>query len=257
MPAGFNIENFKAHTLRNGFSRANKFMVRIPMPFGMNSQPDSTQNIETLRQIEFWGEATTLPGVTISAHRAYRYGYGHPEHRPMSPVFTEVPIMFLADGKGEILSFFQRWIKMIVNYDMRKGIINNDVRTGSVRGLTLQPFELAYRYEYITDVNITMFNERGITIAKTVLREAFPIQVGDVGLNWGDNQNIARIPVVFAYTDWYSEMVSPTPNPTPYNHPTWVDPWQTNQSSNTVPITPNVLPTPSPQGEVTVPGSSE
>ena len=36
------------------------------------------------------------------------------------------------------------------------------------------------------------------------MREIYPITLGDVQLNWGDANNIMRVPVTFTFKDWYN-----------------------------------------------------
>jgi hypothetical protein len=44
-----------------------------------------------------------------------------------------------------------------------------------------------------------------------VFREAYPIMVGDVQYSWGRLNEVVKVPVVFAYTDWRDDELSSTP----------------------------------------------
>lgn len=196
--SGFNVETFKSSIGKNGVMRNNKFLVRMPYPRGMlNSNALKT----TSRYLELWCESTNIPGVSLATTEIRRYGYGNVEKKPYVAVNNDVNFSFLSDADGDVWSFFQQWIRMIVNYDMRYGI-NANRNNGVLAGQ--KPFELGYKYEYASDIEVIVFNETGKETLKVILREAYPTFVGDVQLNWGDTNNIARIPVTMTVYDWYN-----------------------------------------------------
>jgi hypothetical protein len=45
---------------------------------------------------------------------------------------------------------------------------------------------------------------------EVVLMHAYPMFMGDIPLNWGDKNQIARLPVRFTYLEWYSRRVQST-----------------------------------------------
>lgn len=196
---GFDIAQFRAYINNVGVLKPNKFLVRIFSPRGFASLPDY---FNTARQLEFWCEAANVPGVQIQTHDVRRYGYGPTEKKPVSPVFTDVRCSFFADGEGQIWTFFQQWLRLINNYDMSDGIRSST--------LVQQPFELAYKHEYVSDIHIISYDEAGNEKIHVVLQEAFPIFVGDIQLNWQDNNQIMRIPVTFTFFNWFNEILKPT-----------------------------------------------
>lgn len=200
--SGFNVQTFISSVSKNGVMRNNKFLVRIPMPRGMLQSSASNRLQSTSRFIELWCESTNIPGVSLSTNEIRRYGYGNVEKKPYVSINNDVNFSFLSDGDGEIWSFFQQWIRMIVNYDMRNGIDPQGRKNGVLAGQN--PWELAYKYEYVSDVEVIVFDEQGHDVLTVVLREAYPTFVGDVQLNWGDTNNIARIPVTMTVYDWYN-----------------------------------------------------
>jgi hypothetical protein len=138
----------------------------------------------------------------LSTNEIRRYGYGNVEKRPYVAINNDVSLSFLSDSNADVWTFFQQWIRMIVNYDMRHGIYNPAKNNGVLKGQ--KPFELGYKYEYCSDVEVIVFNEQGKETLKVILREAYPTFVGDVQLNWGDTNSIARIPVTLTVYDWYN-----------------------------------------------------
>lgn len=198
--AGFNINNFKSVVAqKNGLQRTNKFLAQFPIPQGMLVQSDNnTKYRQTARFLEYFCEATNFPGVALNVHEVRRYGYGSFEKRPHAPQFTDVNFTFISDGKGEIWTFFQQWLKLTINYDLRNGISGS---TG-VRGM--KPFDVNYKSDYVSDVRVTSFADNGDKAITSILREAYPIFVGDIQVNWSDTNNIMRIPVTFTFADWYN-----------------------------------------------------
>jgi len=194
---GFNINNFISNINANGVMRNNKFLVRVYTPLGFYS----SQSIltETGKYMEFWCDSASIPGVMLNTKSVHRYGYGHEEKRPHLPQFADVNLSFLSDAKGAIWTFFQQWIKLIYNYDLSDGVLKSN---GVVRGQL--PMEISYKENYAVNVEIFVFKETGEQILSVMLREAYPVALGAVALNWGDTNNIVKIDVGLTYFDWYN-----------------------------------------------------
>jgi hypothetical protein len=195
--AGFNIANFTSHINANGIMRNNKFLVRMSYPIGIDGKSDLTN---TSRYIELWCDSANLPGVSMQTTQFRRYGYGVAEKRPVAPSFNNVSMTFMGDSKGSIHSYFHNWMKLINNYNLSDGNLNNYKDYGGHRS-----YELAYKDDYAVDIRISVFKENTEEVIKIVLRQAFPTDIGDIQLNWNDTNDYMRIPVSFTYTDWYTE----------------------------------------------------
>jgi hypothetical protein len=199
MTQGFNISTFRSNINGSGVMRSNRFLVRIHVPVGMQKSP---LLVGTAKYLEYWCEGVNIPGVSLATNEFRRYGYGNYEKKPYVAVTNEVEMSFISDAGGAIWTFFQQWIRMIVNFDMRNGI-NPAASNGVIAGQ--KPFEIAYKEEYISDIQILVFNDHSSTPELViVLREAYPIFVGDIRLNWADVNTIARIPVSLTMYDWYN-----------------------------------------------------
>jgi hypothetical protein len=193
---GFNLNRFKAHVEANGILQNSKFMVRIPMPNGLEDSLASQDFTETARYLEYWCEATTLPGLGLNYHEVRRYGYGGIEQRPHAPQFQNLQLQFFSDAEGAIWTFFYNWTKLILNHDLSKGINNRNDIGASV-------YELAYKHEYAVDIEITLFNQVGDPVIITVIREAFPIDMPHLPLAWADTNTLQTLPITFSFFDWY------------------------------------------------------
>jgi hypothetical protein len=134
-----------------------------------------------------------------------RHGYGVHEKMPVEATFSDVTFTFISDGYGVNWNFFQQWMNMIFNYDMRNGIDGSSQTAQSFSGRQ-QPYEIAYKSDYITDVEIIVFNASGSDVFTIVLRDAYPVALNPIQLNWGDTNDIMRIGISFTFTDWYRKL---------------------------------------------------
>lgn len=195
--AGFNIATFRSHISANGVLRPNKFLARIYPPAGLTGVG------EVARHLEYWGEGATLPGQAFNVHISTRYGYGNFEKRPDKVIVQDIQLVFISDANASVWSFFHQWCNMISSIDFRSGVRSNT-------------YKMEYRNKYTTDIEIIVFDQTGAEKISLTLRDAFPIHVGDMPLNWGENNQIMRIPVVIAYVDWYDNKIAATiPPPLP------------------------------------------
>src|SRR6478736_655383 len=121
---GFNIQRFRALTeTKRGFVKPSKFLARIPLPLALQG---ITEFNETARDLSFWCDTASLPGVALTTRDVARYGYGVREKRPFANIFQDLNFVFYADGGtdpdrpniGTNWNFFTTWVRSIVNFDM-------------------------------------------------------------------------------------------------------------------------------------------
>ncbi len=213
----FNAADFRSILGKGaGVAEPNKFRVRFFLPAGLNGTipsqgtaeseftSKSGDDKETIRYLEFWAHSTSLPAFGLMAQNAVRYGYGPRERRPFAPVYTDVQVQFIADDHGSNWKLFYDWMNMIFNTRAHLGI-NEETGQVNMHGagniLSYAPYQLAYRTEYLTDVQIHTFAKTGEQNMHIVLREAFPVSMSGVALNWADNNSFMSLPVTFAFTD--------------------------------------------------------
>lgn len=230
----FNINTFKSTISEKGLMSKAKFKVVITAPTALsdtetvvdNSTGSNSWSSEELkyadiaRDMEFYCQSVDIPGLNTFVSENRRYGYGGVEKKPVAMGFNECQMVFLIDGRGDNARFFQNWMKLIINYDARKGY---DTATGIVGTAdSVFPFEVAYKQSYISDIKIHLYNNSGdskmsknatgkVSYSKPVesylitLREAYPLYIPNVPLNWEDKDSILTLPVVFTYFDWYEK----------------------------------------------------
>lgn len=188
----FNVDEFKAITEQNrGFSKANKFLARIPLPQQLN------QFSPIARELEFWCTTSSLPGVTMMTHSTLRYGYGAREKRPVAPTYQDINFIFYADSAQQNWKFFSAWMQLIHNSDLSNGIASGNQ--------TSQPYELSYKYRYVSDINVQTYTLDGQQSISVILRDSYPIYLQEARLSWGDHSGIMLVPVLITFNDWYIE----------------------------------------------------
>lgn len=191
---------------RGGLLRTNKFKITLPVPPAMrNTSISNIQDfIATQRDLEFWCEAANIPGIALDTAEINRYGYGPNEKKPWRPVFTDFNCTFRGDGNGDIWNYLRTWLQIPLCY-ISSGP-NGDGNLNSPIGVVQDqhPYEVAYKETYMVDANLEVYNDMGDLNTSLVLRQCYPIFVGDTPLNWGERDEYQRIPVTFTYFDWYS-----------------------------------------------------
>lgn len=191
--AGFNIQNFKAILEGNkGLLHNNSFLVEFPRPAKLES--------ETNKEMMFYCKSAPLPGIGILTSDVIQYGTGPIERKPYATVVNDAMMYFYVDGAKKVRTFFKDWVGLIINPNSKNGMTGPNRRNA-------QPYELAYKKDYQTDITITAFNKEGKAITKVVLIEAYPNYIGDVMLDWSDKNTLMMLPVSITYRDWYEETI--------------------------------------------------
>lgn len=209
----FNIADFRA-VLDTGVQRPNKFRVRIYMPAGLFGTAHAQEfglandDFTTVRYLEYYAAGCQIPTMGIQTHAALRYGYGASEKRPYAPNYMDCTVNFIAEAHGSSWKFFNNWMNLIYNTRMQAGI---DAPTGHVNMnggvapspgfLVYGPYELSYKVEYLTELEIHTMTQTGEIDKVIVLREAFPIAMGPAEMDWGRNNSITTLPILFTFTD--------------------------------------------------------
>jgi hypothetical protein len=216
----FDIDEIKSEiTAGNGILRTNKFIVRFTPPPGLVGNPMTgafiVGNADTLgdiyKKIHLYCEAATIPGVQLDAQPVRRFGYGPTQKKPFAPSFTDAGLVFRADSNGTLWKYLHAWVRLAINYENRDGIGG---RTGILPNQ--YPYQLAYHRDYVSDIHLTTYNEAGDAVLTTVLRQAYPIFIGDIQMGWEDKNNYLKIPTSFTFTDFYQETPRPITGQAPF-----------------------------------------
>jgi len=139
-----------------------------------------------------YAQGANLPGLFLQTAELKRFGIGPNEKVPYSIQTNNTTINFIGDGKGEIYKFFYRWLHGIVRGDY-------DVRSDTTSPNNLSAYEVEFKTEYKCQITITAFNEQGTPFLQYELKDAFPINIPDVSLNWSESSSLMQFGVQFEY----------------------------------------------------------
>ena len=196
MSDNFNVNEFIAEVeSRGGLLKPSRFRARFPLPLGMIGSLDAR---ETTRSMEYWCDSAAIPSVIHAVHSVMRYGYGQQENKPFLTQIQNINFTFLADADGDNWRFFYEWMNLILNTRFSRGIVGAD-QLGSM------PYEISYKPNYVSDIQVTLFNEELQPTFSAILEEAYPIFLGDLNLNWNEQNQIVRFPVTFTFASWAFE----------------------------------------------------
>lgn len=193
---------------RNGVLRTNRFLFRTTTPpVLLNNYTNGFSN-----SVEYYCQSINFPGYQIAMGDVRRWTYGPNEKRPFGPNFQQLQMNFISDGNNDMWKFFTEWMSFIIPH--QRNAINGSggmiQSTASYPGLS--PYELSYKSEYAVDVELHIFDERGIRRQKIICYEAFPSNILDVPLNWGDTNSTLNFTVTLEYLDWDYELRDTNPS---------------------------------------------
>lgn len=190
----FDIGTFRSHLDDfGGPARPSLFRVQINLPGFLNRS-----NITT-RSLTFFCQSTTLPGVRLASKQVQRYGIGPLEKMPIGFEFDDLSLTFIADADGNILNFFKDWTRSIVEYSSEG--VPGSIPSNRNPGMNSMPYYVNYKNTYQTQVDIITYAPDSTEGYAVSLLGAFPVDIGDVVLNWGAQDQIMLIPVRFSFID--------------------------------------------------------
>lgn len=167
-----NLAKFKE--VMGGGVRPNQFVVDVVTPIG------------ELRNLNFLCHSATLPGSQISQAPVFHRGRmislaGERSFQPWT-------ISIYSDQNMEIRTQLERWSNEINNYGDNTG--QTDPRLYKANSLF-----------------VTQLGRDSKAIKTYRMRDAWPIDIGEMQLSWQDNDRVGEFTVTFAM-DWF-EPISP------------------------------------------------
>ena len=195
--AGKVIEQARAGIRKWGIEKPALTYVGITPPKLLKSNlADAETIVQTL--VALRAERVQTPGLALGLSTSRRYGVGPVEKLPHTVTFTDVNVSFIGDARGVIHQFFYAWMKSIIGF--------HDVPRQGAATDTLykkyQPYEIGYRQDYSTNVDIITYDEIQEKIGTVRLYNAYPIAIGEIGRSWDSVNDLVRIPVTFTFTHW-------------------------------------------------------
>ncbi len=185
----FSISEIYSNISRaGGIAKPNLFSVIINPPAWSSSQTAP-------RLIQFMADTAQLPGITFATNDVKNNGYGPTFKLPHTPIYTDLDLTIMMDNNGVILEFFHRWMQNIIN-------INPEGSPGTSAYNGAKMYAVQYPSNYVTTITITLYNSSSEEIVVYTLNDAYPLRVGQPGLDWAATNAALRLPVTFTYRTW-------------------------------------------------------
>ncbi len=191
-------------TSRGGMARKNRYNVFFTPPtmslFNIDPQAILSNvltgqdvSVGTLindpRDISILCDSVTLPGRSLSTME-YQDQF-QVIKMPYTFVDSEVNFSFLLTKDYYIKRIFDNWVD---------GIINAKDAEGKV-----VPYQLGYKTDYSTDIVIQQLDEEDVPVYGVKLINAFPINIGDIELGNGNENEFSKVDITFGYDKYEVE----------------------------------------------------
>jgi len=203
----FDIGEFRSEVSYD-YHQTSHFHFITSAPSGLNGAQNSGAQEDfrdTAKSLLFEVESAKMPGIQMATDEVRRYGVGSTQLKPYAPIFDKLQIVVRSDAEGKIYDFFQSWLKLVINFDLRNGF-ERAPGFGSAAA-----FEVNYMTDYAVESELISYSKTGEEVQKIKLRNSFPIFINDISFDWASGAQIVKIPIVFAFTDWYQERSIGTP----------------------------------------------
>lgn len=186
---------------RGGLSKSSKFMVyfrKLPttVTTGSGGQLGGQE-----RELSFMCESASIPGIAYQTDDIRSSGYGNIEKRPYATIYQDVTLNFFCDNSGTVVAFMHKWLQSVFNFN---GSSAQNASTDG--GLVKNSF--GYPKDYYGTIEIEHYSDQDYAekkIFSVLLEEAYPINIGEIQVDWNNQDTLTKIPVTFAYTYWSSE----------------------------------------------------
>jgi hypothetical protein len=181
----FNITKFGAELSSDGFSNLSHFLIRVGQPKGMLGT-----RYDIAEWLSYRIKSATLPGRSVRALEYFTYG---PEQKiGGAGSYTDVQMQVICSSRHKERDFFLDWQDIIIG-NHRKQV-----------GYTTTMFDQGYYSNYISRVEIDVFDETGKVTKTVVLEEAYPNNIGDIQYDWGTSEH-ASFSVSWSYRYFYEK----------------------------------------------------
>jgi len=172
----FNVDQFKAAMIGGG-ARANQFFVSLNFPSYV------TQGSAAAAQAAFLVNAAALPG-SIVQNTPVQYR-GRQVNFAGERVFQPWTITVMNDNSFKIRNALESWMNGM------NDLIGNTGQTNPVN--------------YQANLAVTQLDRNNNPLKAYTLHSAFPIDLSDITLNFGDNDTIETYTVTFQYQHYTTD----------------------------------------------------
>jgi len=180
---GFSAQNILASLNETGVAHSGHFEVFLVS----NLQKATTfDKVGAESKMRFRAEAAEIPGRSLATVDQRFDNYSPIARVVTGQTYTDVTVTFLLSEDLREKEYFERWQE-------------SAVQTGAFQDIGAQTKNNPQYYnDYVGVVEIRQYGAAGDLRSVHKLDNAFPIVVGGVQMNWGD-EGFARLQVTFSY----------------------------------------------------------
>jgi len=177
----FNVTEMKSK-LRYGGARPTLFQVQIHNPLVTGADTITPYMVM----------ASSLPGMSVGTIQVPYFGRMLPQ--PGDRQFTPWQVNVINDEDFAVRDAFETW--------------NNKINTleGNIRDLPT-----SQAAEYTSTATVTQYSKTGKALRTYEFVNIYPPEIGEIGLDWGGQDQIETFPVTFMY-DYWRVLSGPTGN---------------------------------------------
>jgi hypothetical protein len=171
------INDFKS-SFKTDVAKVARFDVTIPVPIILSPY------ISDGRNLTYRCESASLPGRVFETTEK-KMGSAPVEKFPYRTNYSEVTMTFIVSDDMNEKIFFDSWMELINPSDN---------------------YNFQYKANYAVDVSINQYDAQNSLTYAAVLREAFPLAVTQLDMDWSSDA-YHKLAVVFAYKQWNNNTV--------------------------------------------------
>jgi hypothetical protein len=206
------ISRFQSSISQKGVLPTNRFRIQFALPpylreVVLQNLFDKFIDEQITELVTLRCEAASFPGMNMTLMEQPRIGYGPLEFMPHNAVLSDVQLTFLVDAFGDVHRLFYEWHNRMVNISGSKG----QSRLSGTEGSRYAPFEVGYKSDYSTDIQIFVYDRDSETqpVMQAKIYKAFPTDLPSIPLSWNSNDELIRLTIPFKYTDFDIEYSKP------------------------------------------------
>jgi hypothetical protein len=201
----FNINNFRTELNNFDVLPSHSFLVRFAPFTGTSALNEALTRYTTINKdkLVMRCDNALMPTVSLIKEEAIRrYGYGPTETVPYNVNFGDFTLEWIVDSNSEIIDFFNKWVNVIVNHDSKGGADMSSRANGYA------PYEVGFKDDYSNSrVSVFIYDRQLNTTVEYNIFDVFPISIQSLNLSWGNENQMVKYIVTFAFTD----MIMKTP----------------------------------------------
>jgi hypothetical protein len=171
-------------SFKTDVARPSRFDVMFNVPSGLLNIPFSKNNpaftfADFPNKLSMRCDSATLPGRTIGTLEQ-KFGANPIERYAYQSAYEDAQFTFIVSDDMYEKTFFDAWMEYIHPTDR---------------------FDFKYKKDYSTSITVNQYSVTNAPTYSVLLKDAFPIAVNQLDLNWADTDH-HKLAVVFAYSYW-------------------------------------------------------